>query len=125
MTTTKQDQSILAAWRAMSEEGKKKKFKLTSPAHQEAIEVFMQHADEHYRKSSNTFLFLAGHHTAITFSKAAVQHALAYRAQTAQALAKLVTVENFQDRSRQAAIITLIQLVQHLEAPPKHIQTKA
>jgi hypothetical protein len=122
MTTTKQDQPILAEWLRLGEEGQRKLF--PSPDHREGADTFAQHGDK-FRTPTGDFIFRAALNMAVLFSNAAVLNALNFRGgEGAKALAKVVTL-NVNDPKHKAAITTLTQLIYHLEKTPATVQTKS
>jgi hypothetical protein len=90
--------------------------------HRKAADTFAQHVDKH-RTQTGDFIFRSANGGAILLSNAAINSALLHHTQTAQALAKVVTLD-VGSRKHQSAVQTLLQLVHHLEAEPRKFNTK-
>jgi hypothetical protein len=118
--TTVQNKPILNEWMKLGEEGQRKLF--PKPEHLTAADTFAQHADKH-RTPTGDFIFKGAHNMAILFSTKAVNAALTHSIQTAQALAKVVSLP-VGTKPHQAAMQTLIQLTHHLEKTVKPMQVR-
>jgi hypothetical protein len=102
---------LLTGWMMLTEADRRELFSTTE--HRAAAEVFAQHGDSYQNAETGAFTFPTSADMSLTLSTAAVQAALKYSTQTAQSLAKLVTLP-VGSRPHQAAIQTLLQLIYHL-----------